>query len=56
MCGVQYPVPAASPGGQLTLRDAGLVRSTREGKLVRRRLATDVIRQPGNDVLATVAR
>ncbi|MEU1576727.1 DUF5937 family protein [Streptomyces collinus] len=103
---VQYPVPAATPGGQLTLRDlhdrlmaltsparmelcrhllgepittselaarlgssepqvsralrtlrdAGLVRSTREGKLVRHRLATDVIRRLGNDVLATVAR
>ncbi|MFJ7344393.1 DUF5937 family protein [Streptomyces sp. NPDC101110] len=103
---VQYPVPAATPGGQLTvrdlhdrlmaltsparmelcrhllgepittselaarlgssepqvsralrtLRDAGLVRSTREGKLVRHRLATDVIRRLGHDVLATVAR
>ncbi|MGW0990732.1 DUF5937 family protein [Streptomyces sp. NPDC002486] len=103
---VQYPVPAATPGGQLTLRDlhdrlmaltsparmelcrhllgepitiselaarlgssepqvsralrplrdAGLVRSTREGKLVRHRLATDVVRRLGHDVLATVAR
>ncbi|WP_314173883.1 ArsR/SmtB family transcription factor [Streptomyces winkii] len=39
-----------------TLRDAGLVRSTRDGKLVRHRLATDVIRRLGHDVLATVAR
>lgn len=39
-----------------TLRDAGLVRSTRDGKLVRHRLATDVIRRLGDDVLATVAR
>jgi DNA-binding transcriptional ArsR family regulator len=39
-----------------TLRDAGLVRSTRDGKLVRHRLATDVIQRLGNDVLATVAR
>lgn len=39
-----------------TLRDAGLVRSTREGKLVRHRLATDVIQRLGHDVLATVAR
>lgn len=39
-----------------TLRDAGLVRSTRDGKLVRHRLATDVIRRLGEDVLATVAR
>lgn len=103
---VQYPAPAATPGGQLTVRDlhdrlmaltsparmelcrhllgepittselaarlgssepqvsralrtlreAGLVRSTRDGKLVRHRLATDVIRRLGHDVLATVAR
>ncbi|MDH6629117.1 DNA-binding transcriptional ArsR family regulator [Streptomyces sp. LBL] len=39
-----------------TLRDAGLVRSTRDGKLVRHRLATDVIQRLGQDVLATVAR
>ncbi|TLS42071.1 helix-turn-helix transcriptional regulator [Streptomyces montanus] len=39
-----------------TLRDAGLVRSTRDGKLVRHRLATDVIRRLGHDVLATMAR
>ncbi|MFJ4977548.1 DUF5937 family protein [Streptomyces coeruleorubidus] len=39
-----------------TLRDAGLVRSTRDGKLVRHRLATDVIQRLGHDVLATVAR
>ncbi|MER5491637.1 DUF5937 family protein [Streptomyces sp. NPDC002490] len=39
-----------------TLREAGLVRSTRDGKLVRHRLATDVIRRLGQDVLATVAR
>ncbi|GAA2598316.1 DUF5937 family protein [Streptomyces roseoviolaceus] len=39
-----------------TLRDAGLVRSTREGKLVRHRLATEVIQRLGHDVLATVAR
>lgn len=39
-----------------TLRDAGLVRSTRDGKLVRHRLATDVIQRLGRDVLATVAR
>ncbi|SCK26855.1 DUF5937 family protein [Streptomyces sp. WMMB 322] len=39
-----------------TLRDAGLVRSTRDGKLVRHRLATDVIRRLGDDVLATVTR
>ncbi|EFL32829.1 transcriptional regulator [Streptomyces viridochromogenes DSM 40736] len=39
-----------------TLREAGLVRSAREGKLVRHRLATDVIRRLGHDVLATVAR
>jgi DNA-binding transcriptional ArsR family regulator len=39
-----------------TLRDAGLVRSTRDGKLVRHRLATDVVRRLGDDVLATVAR
>jgi DNA-binding transcriptional ArsR family regulator len=39
-----------------TLRDAGLVRSTRDGKLVRHRLATDVIRRLGEDVLATVSR
>lgn len=38
------------------LRDAGLVRSTRDGKLVRHRLATDVIRRLGDDVLATVSR
>jgi DNA-binding transcriptional ArsR family regulator len=38
------------------LRDAGLVRSTRDGKLVRHRLATDVIQRLGHDVLATVAR
>ena len=39
-----------------TLRDAGLVRSTRDGKLVRHRLATEVIQRLGHDVLATVAR
>ncbi|MFD6169669.1 ArsR/SmtB family transcription factor [Streptomyces coeruleorubidus] len=39
-----------------TLRDAGLVRSTRDGKLVRHRLATDVVQRLGHDVLATVAR
>ncbi|MBP8537311.1 DUF5937 family protein [Streptomyces sp. MK37H] len=39
-----------------TLRDAGLVRSTRDGKLVRHRLATDVVQRLGQDVLATVAR
>ncbi|TPQ22324.1 ArsR/SmtB family transcription factor [Streptomyces sporangiiformans] len=39
-----------------TLRDAGLVRSTRDGKLVRHRLATDVIQRLGHDVLATMAR
>lgn len=39
-----------------TLRQAGLVRSTRDGKLVRHRLATDVIQRLGHDVLATVAR
>ncbi|MPY58381.1 ArsR/SmtB family transcription factor [Streptomyces spongiae] len=39
-----------------TLRDAGLLRSTRDGKLVRHRLATDVIQRLGHDVLATVAR
>ncbi|MFG2023244.1 DUF5937 family protein [Streptomyces sp. NPDC048825] len=39
-----------------TLRDAGLVRSTRDGKLVRHRLATDVIQRLGHDVLSTVAR
>ncbi|CAM5735853.1 hypothetical protein STAFG_1316 [Streptomyces afghaniensis 772] len=39
-----------------TLREAGLVRSTRDGKLVRHRLATDVIQRLGHDVLATVAR
>lgn len=39
-----------------TLRDAGLVNSTRDGKLVRHRLATDVIQRLGHDVLATVAR
>ncbi|WP_158708273.1 MULTISPECIES: hypothetical protein [unclassified Streptomyces] len=33
-----------------------LVRSTRDGKPVRHRLATDVIRRLGHDVLATVAR
>ncbi|EFG10476.1 ArsR family transcriptional regulator [Streptomyces clavuligerus] len=38
------------------LREAGLVRSTRDGKLVRHRLATDVIRRLGHDVLATVGR
>jgi DNA-binding transcriptional ArsR family regulator len=38
-----------------TLRDAGRVRSTRDGKLVRHRLSTDVVRRPGDDVLATVA-
>ncbi|WP_246555008.1 ArsR/SmtB family transcription factor [Streptomyces paradoxus] len=44
------------PRALRTLRDAGLVRPTREGKLVRHRPATDVIRRLGNDVLATVAR
>ncbi|EFL25426.1 hypothetical protein SSOG_05140 [Streptomyces himastatinicus ATCC 53653] len=39
-----------------TLRDAGLVRSTRDGKLVRHRLATDVVQRLGQDVLATVSR
>jgi DNA-binding transcriptional ArsR family regulator len=39
-----------------TLRDAGLVHSTRDGKLVRHRLATDVVQRLGHDVLATVAR
>jgi DNA-binding transcriptional ArsR family regulator len=39
-----------------TLRGAGLVRSTRDGKLVRHRLATDVVQRLGHDVLATVAR
>lgn len=39
-----------------TLREAGLVRSTRDGKLVRHRLATDVVQRLGHDVLATVAR
>ncbi|MGI5195809.1 DUF5937 family protein [Streptomyces sp. CA-288835] len=39
-----------------TLREAGLLRSTRDGKLVRHRLATDVIQRLGHDVLATVAR
>ncbi|MGK5693207.1 DUF5937 family protein [Streptomyces sp. URMC 128] len=39
-----------------TLRDAGLLRSTRDGKLVRHRLATDVVQRLGHDVLATVAR
>ncbi|MCX4835373.1 DUF5937 family protein [Streptomyces sp. NBC_01016] len=38
------------------LREAGLVRSTRDGKLVRHRLATDVVRALGDDVLATVMR
>ncbi|MGR3938822.1 DUF5937 family protein [Streptomyces sp. BRA346] len=38
------------------LRDAGLVRSTRDGKLVRHRLATDVVQRLGQDVLATVSR
>ncbi|MEU9609254.1 DUF5937 family protein [Streptomyces sp. NPDC048057] len=38
------------------LREAGLIRSTRDGKLVRHRLATDVIRRLGHDVLATVGR
>jgi DNA-binding transcriptional ArsR family regulator len=39
-----------------TLREAGLVRSARDGKLVRHRLATDVVQRLGHDVLATVAR
>jgi DNA-binding transcriptional ArsR family regulator len=38
------------------LREAGLVRSERDGKLVRHRLATDVVRRLGDDVLATVMR
>lgn len=38
------------------LREAGLVRSERDGKLVRHRLATDVLRRLGDDVLATVMR
>ncbi|MDI3405625.1 ArsR/SmtB family transcription factor [Streptomyces cavernicola] len=39
-----------------TLRHAGLVTSTRDGKLVRHRLATDVLQRLGQDVLATMAR
>lgn len=38
------------------LREAGLVRSERDGKLVSHRLATDVLRRLGDDVLATVMR
>ncbi len=50
------PRKTAASASSRTLREAGLVRSTRDGKLVRHRLATDVIQRLGHDVLATVAR
>jgi DNA-binding transcriptional ArsR family regulator len=36
------------------LRDAGLIRSQRDGRMVYHRLASDVIMQLGPDILATI--